>query len=327
MKKITRLLDMMALLEGRRSRPVRELAAHFETTERTIFRDLADLEELGFPLTSDEHGYRIMDGATMRPLHLDAGERALLRLLVENPSVRRPPALARRLEIVAAKLDRIAPPSGPSKLVLAGIDRSGPIQSGVIEAIEGAIDRSEAIEIDYASLRSAARSRRMVDPWAIFHRSEAWYFVGRCHRHDEARMFRLDRIAAVRASGARFERPADFDLESFLGGAWSLYHGHGGEPREIVIRFDASLAPLIANARHHEGERVERLADGDLEYRVELRNLDEIARWIASFGGHAIATAPPELIAKVRELGEGILREHAAPLKLAAKTRKLSRVR
>jgi predicted DNA-binding transcriptional regulator YafY len=319
MKKTTRLLDMMALLDGRRGRTVRELAGHFGTTERTIFRDLRDLEEIGFPLTNDEHGYRIMEGATMRPLQLDAGERALLRLLVENPSVRKPPALARRLEILGAKLDRIAPPSGPSTLVLAGIDRSGPIQPGVIEAIEAAIERGEAIEMDYASLRSASRSRRIVEPWAIFHRSEAWYFVGRCQRHDEARMFRLDRIASVRAAGSLFDPPADFDLESFLGGAWSLYHGQGGELREVVIRFDASLAPLIANARHHEGERVARLADGDLEYRVELRNLDEIARWIAGFGGHAVATAPPELIAKVRELGEGVVREHAAPLKLAAR--------
>ncbi|MGH9456654.1 MAG: WYL domain-containing protein, partial [Thermoanaerobaculia bacterium] len=50
----------------------------------------------------------------------------------------------------------------------------------------------------YASLRSRSRSRRGVDPWVMFHRAGAWYLVGRCHRHDEARLFRLDRIGAVR---------------------------------------------------------------------------------------------------------------------------------
>lgn len=295
---------------------MRELADHFDTTERTIWRDLAALDELGIPLVRDERGYRLVEGATLRPLALDAAERAVLRLALANPAIRRTKALARRLEILASKLESLAPDPAPMHVVLAGVDRSGPIQPGVVESLERAMEQGTPIEIDYASLRSGKRSRRGIDPWAMFHRAEAWYLVGKCHRHEEARLFRLDRIGAVRQMDGTFDRPADFDVESFLSGAWSLHHG--AARHEVVIRFDPSLAPLIANARHHEGERVERLPDGSLEYRVTLADLEEIARWIAGFAGRAVALAPPALVARVREMAEALAAAHPTTPKLRA---------
>ncbi len=210
----------------------------------------------------------------------------------------------------------MAPAAGVSHVVLSELDRTGSIQPGVVESLERAMERAAPVEIDYASLRSGSRSRRGVDPWVMFHRAGAWYLVGRCHRHDEARLFRLDRIGAVREREGTFVRPAGFDLETFLGGAWSLHHGEARH--EVVVRFDASLAPLIANARHHEGERVERLPGGELEYRVTLADLEEIARWIAGFGGKAAALGPPALVARMREIGEGLAEGHPAARRLRA---------
>ncbi len=324
MPKTERLVELIALLAGRRSWTVRELAERFATTERTIFRDLVALETIGFPWSRDDRGYRLTAGAALRPLLLDAGERAMLRLILTNPALRRPKALARRLDALAAKLDALSPAENPS-LVLASLDRSGPVQAGVFEAIERAIERASLLEIDYASLRSGKRSWRGVDPWVIFHRADAWYLAGRCHRSDEARLFRLDRIAGVRDLGGNFVRPPEFDVERFLESAWSLHHG---EPRhEVSIRFEASLAPLIANARHHAGERIERLADGALEYRVKLADLEEIARWVAGFGGRAVALEPREFVDRVRALAEGVAAAHPEVPKLRAAAKVAARPR
>jgi predicted DNA-binding transcriptional regulator YafY len=310
MTKPARLLQLVTLLGGRRSHTVCELAAHFETTERTIFRDLADLQALGIPVTRDEYGYRLAEGATLRPLNLDAEERAVLRLALANPALRKTKAIARRLERLAAKLHGLAPMPETGRVVLADLDRSGPVQPGLIESLETAMGRSSPVEIDYASLRSGRRSRRGVDPLALFHRGEAWYLAGRCHRHDEVRLFRLDRIGAVRELPGTFAAPEGFSVEELLASAWSLHHG---APRyDVVIRFEESLAPLIANARHHEGERVERLPDGALEYRVRLADLEEIARWIVGFGGKAVVVEPEELAARVRALAEGVVDAHPA---------------
>lgn len=312
MTKPARLLQLVALLGGRRSRTVRELASYFETTERTVFRDLADLQAHGIPVARDEYGYRLAEGATLRPLNLDAEERALLMVALANPALRKTAALARRLERLAAKLESVSVAvRDAGHLVLADLDRTGPVQPGVVEALELAIDRCTPLEIDYSSLRSARRARRGIDPLAIFHRGEAWYVAGRCHRHDEVRVFRLDRVGGIRTLPGSFAPPQQFDLDEFLEGAWSLHHG--ASRHEVLLRFDASLAPLIANARHHGGERVERLADGTLEYRVTLADVEEIARWVVGFGGKAVALAPDALVARVREIADGVVATHAAP--------------
>ena len=274
---------------------------------------------MGVPVVHAADGYRLMEGSQVRPAMLSEQESAMLRLVLDNPVARRNPELRRRLDTLSQKLTASAGPGGGRPLHLAGSDRSGSLAPGVLSALETAIGKTSAVEIDYVSLTSGKRARRGVDPWAVFHRADAWYLIGRCHRHDAPRMFRVDRIARVHQRDERFEYPEDFNLARALRGAWSLYFG---EPlQEVVIHFDRSLAPLIGNARHHDDEEVSRLPGGDLEYRVPLAHLDEIARWIVTFGGKARAVAPPALIEMVSDIARGAAQEHAAsPRSRAAKT-------
>lgn len=305
-----RLLDITQYLSEKRARTVAELARRYEVSERTIYRDLSRLSGNRIPVTRDETGYRLLEGSTMRPLSLTAGERAILRLALDNPAIARQPSLAKTLELLRAKLDTVtaAVEETPEALALAGPDRSGTPPGEVVTAVEEAIAKRRALEIDYASLSGGHRAWRALDPYALFHRSEAWYLVGRCHHNDAPRTFRLDRIEAARSRPDPIEPPADFDLDDYLAHAWGVFRGE--HLFEVVLRFDAALAPLIENARHHEGEEVTRLPSGELDYRVTLSHLDEIARWVLGFGGACRALAPEELVARVREMGEGVVGVH-----------------
>ena len=149
---------------------------------------------------------------------------------------------------------------------------------------------------------------RGVDPYKLFHREAAWYLIGRCHLHDEPRVFRLDRISDAATGDGRFE-PPDFDLDAHLRHTWGVYRGR--ELHEVAIHFDAALAPLIEGGTHHPGERIEQLGNGGLEYRVTLSHLGEVARWIVSFGGQARAVAPPALVQIVADLGLLAYERHA----------------
>lgn len=302
-----RLLDLVHLLGGRRSRTLSEIAERFEISPRTAYRDLADLSQRRIPVTRDEHGYRLLDDAYLRPLNLTVEERAVLRLAIDNPALQRQPALSRRLEVVRSKLDRVtaAVEETPQGLWLAGPDRSGPVADGMLDELTRCAAARQAVEIDYVSLSGGRRSWRGVDPYAVFHRSEAWYLVGRCHLHNEPRLFRLDRIEGVRATGTGFERPGGFDLDAYLEHCWGVFHGD--RPQEVVLRFATELAPLLEHARHHEGEKVERLASGEVEYRVRVAHLDEVARWVVGFGGRCVVVEPEELKGRVKEIGAGVV--------------------
>ena len=302
MSRPVRLVELVQLLGGKRSWTPQEIAERFGISERTAFRDLADLTgSWNIPVTKDEHGYRLAPGAVLRTLALTPREHATLKLTRNHPALRSHPGVARDLQLVDAKLasatrtDADTPPTG----VLTGPDRSGDIPAAAVETLEAAIRDRTPVRMRYRSLSSGRTTWRGIDPYLTFHRRSAWYLAGRCHVHDETRIFRLDRITAAELSGDSFP-PPDFDLDDFLRHAWVVYRS--GALHAVVIHFDPALAPLIEAGVHHPEEQVTTLSDGVLEYRCSVGHLGEIARWIVGFGGRARAVQPPALVEEVTDL-------------------------
>src|ERR1700682_3199139 len=74
-----RLVAILLELQARGELRAEDLAAHFEVSVRTIYRDLDALAEGGVPLVATPgKGYRLMDGYFLPPLALTATEAALL---------------------------------------------------------------------------------------------------------------------------------------------------------------------------------------------------------------------------------------------------------
>ncbi len=311
MSRSVRLFDLTNMLAGRRARTLSEIVERFDVSERTAYRDLAELGRM-VPLVRTDHGYQLMDGATLRPLNLTVAEHALLRVALENPALRRHPEIATAVESLHAKLDAATRhlEESPLALQLAGPDRSGALRPGVLEILQQAILEQREAEIRYTSLSGLPadpRKRwRTLEPLRLFERSGAWYLAAHCHVHDEVRLFRLDRIEEAKPRTQRAERrAADFDLDAHLAGAWGAFVGD--RELEIELVFDAALAPLFTCACHHRGERVDVRDDGKIAYRVTLTSLEEIARWVLGFGSRVEVVAPDELRERVVELARGAL--------------------
>ena len=302
-----RLIEILQFLGGRRSRRPAEIAERFGISERTAYRDIQDLSRLeSVPITRDEHGYRLLEGTTLRSLALTATERATLKLLLQHPAFRDAAdltaGLERKLDVATRELEET-----PQALTLAGPERSGNIAKGLLPLLEQAVRERTPVSLLYGSLWSRQQAWRGLDPYAVFHRENTWYLVGHCHLRNEPRTFRLDRIAETKRLDGAFERPA-FDLDAFLRETWGVYRGR--TLHEVVIHFDASLAPLIQQGAHHSEERICPLKNGLIEYRVTISHLDEIARWIVGFSGAARAVEPPALVARVAEIAGRAYERH-----------------
>lgn len=306
MLRADRLFALVHLLSGPTRYGIGELAERLETTPRSIYRDLADLEVRGFAIERGDGRYRLLDSSVVRRLALTARERLLLALALENPLFDRHPTLRAALRQLQAKV--AGEGEAPAAAVLAGPERSGLSEAAIVAAIEEAITASHSIAVLYASISSQQCAWRGIDPWMMVHRASAWYLVGRCHVHDEPRTFRLDRITAVLPMGRSFVRPSDFDAEEWFANSWEVAASH--EAVDIRILFEPSVAPLIEYALHHASETKQRLPDGRLEYRVRIGPLDELARWIVGFGGNAVAVEPVELVDLVRTLAAGASGAH-----------------
>ena len=293
---------MQLLGAGRAWRP-KEIAARFGISDRTAYRDIADLSrEHSIPVTNDDDGrYRLVEGATMRLLPLTATERAILTLALDNPALRTAPDVAAAIDQLGDKLHAATRQieETPSGLALTGPERSGDIKEGLVLLLDGAVRDRTPVSLHYRSLWSGSTTRRGIDPYSVFHRENAWYLVGHCHLRQELRAFRLDRIADAEPLEGTFAAP-DFDLAEFLKHSWGIYHGRS--VYEVVIHFDAVLAALLEESTHHPDQRVVRLGNGDLEYRVSLSHLEEVARWIVGFAGAARAVEPPALVELVTDM-------------------------
>ena len=77
--RIDRLLGLILLLQSRRVLTAEEVAAHFELSVRTIYRDLAALSEIGVPIAAEAGvGYSLLPGYHLPPLMFSQDEASAL---------------------------------------------------------------------------------------------------------------------------------------------------------------------------------------------------------------------------------------------------------
>ncbi len=81
MNRTDRLLAIVLELQGKRRQRAEDLARTFETSKRTIYRDIQALCEAGVPLISTPgQGYALMEGYFLPPLSFTPEEATMLLL-------------------------------------------------------------------------------------------------------------------------------------------------------------------------------------------------------------------------------------------------------
>ena len=307
MKRSERLLELIDLLGGHSRVTLQEIVRRFDVSERTVYRDLADVGRQIAPVVREEGGYRLIEGARIRPLALTAEERRLLTAALALPPLRDQPALSSRLARLAEKLRAAAGPGpdGPPSLAVDASDRTGRLAPDLLRTVEEGIDDSRTLRLTYHSLSAGETRDRRADPYAVVHRGGAWYLVAHCHDNAAPRTFRLDRVRKARLTDAPFRRPPTFRLDDYLANAWEIYRGD--RLHEVTLRFAPDVAPIVLDGHHHASEQVEELDDGSAIYRVTLSHLEEIARWVLGFGGKVVVIEPEELRGRVVEMARGVV--------------------
>ena len=81
MNRTDRLLAIVLELQGKRWRRAEDLAETFETSKRTIYRDMLALGEAGVPVVSiPGRGYSLVEGYFLPPVSFSADEATILLL-------------------------------------------------------------------------------------------------------------------------------------------------------------------------------------------------------------------------------------------------------
>ncbi|GAB2541344.1 helix-turn-helix transcriptional regulator [Nocardia heshunensis] len=279
-----RLLRLLSLLQTPREWPGSELAERLGVTDRTVRRDIDRLRELGYPVEASmgaAGGYRLVAGAAMPPLLVDDEEAVAIAVGlraaagasiagIEEASVR---ALAKLEQVLPAKLRRRVRVLGVATVTPGA--GANPIDPELLTALAAAITNRERVRFAYLSA-TGAESRRNIEPVGLVPHKHRWYLVGFDLDRDDWRVFRVDRIERVQATGARFvarELPAS-DPAAYVVGQrtdWGL------STQRFLVDIEAPADKVIGRLGEGPGEIVAR---GDSACVLDMRR-EDLPLWIA----------------------------------------------
>jgi predicted DNA-binding transcriptional regulator YafY len=305
---ITRQWRILRLLEGSkgglRAREIHE-ALGGSMHERTVFRDLEQLQEAGFPLYEEDGRWRVLGhGEGGYTVPVDTSELLALllseELLAPMRSAEVVAALAGLREKVAAMLShagRAYAEEIKDHLVATFVGPGDYADGTIVRAIEDAIQREHRLRIHYWSPRGETNERR-VDPYVMWYADGRLYLVGYCHLRGAVRTFLLDRIRRIESLDEPFDVDPSFDARTFTGsglGAWS------GERQRVELYFSPPVAHVANERRFHPSQVVEPTPDGGATVTMYIAGLPHVAAWVASFGGQVIARAPTGLVERIQD--------------------------
>ena len=181
----------------------------------------------------------------------------------------------------------------------------------LFETVSQAVLRSVELEFEYRKLQSKGYEPRRVRPLHIASLENQWYVFAEDLERKDLRTFALPRMRNVRLTEAKFRRPANFSISKVLSGSFGVFEG--GKKHRIRLRFDAFAARLVSERTWHESQRFRPAKDGSATLEMELGSLEEIQRWVLSWGSHVCVLGPAELIGRVRTEAEAVTRQYRQP--------------
>jgi len=85
------------------------------------------------------------------------------------------------------------------------------------------------------------------------------------------------------------------------------------KPIEIRIWFDAFAARLVRERTWHHSQEIHQLSNDEIELKLTLTSTVEISRWIMSWGTHAKALAPADLVKDITQTLRETMGRYSAP--------------
>ena len=209
MRRADRLFQIVQHMRGGRLVTAYKLSQWLEVSERTIYRDIADLQSTGVPIEGEAGvGYMMREGFDLPPLMFTRDE--IVALVAGARMVRAfgGSSMARAAEESLVKIGAVLPEAERNRIdrteihspmwVVSDADRTA------IDVIERAVEARELLTVDYQD-EQGQPSRREVRPLGLWFWGKVWTLACWCELRDDFRTFRIDRIKTISQAGRRFK--------------------------------------------------------------------------------------------------------------------------
>lgn len=310
MNRTDRLLAIVLELQGKGRQRAEDLAATFETSKRTIYRDIQALGEAGVPLISvPGRGYSLMKGYFLPPLSFSTDEATMLLLgsdfMAQNFDAQYRGAAqsaSRKIEgVLPEKLrDEVHYLQNSIRFVSSG-NLENVAETEMVRQLRRAIIECTTARFRYHTRYARdgqhEQQTREADPYGLVHFLNSWHLVAYCHLRQDIRTFRLDRMERLELLSQTFQRPANFQMQN----------RRQAEQEGIVVRarFNKEIARWVRESRSYYTIAEEDSPEG-LLVTLKVRQENEVLQWLLSWGRHVQVLEPPSLRKRMAEEAEAI---------------------
>jgi predicted DNA-binding transcriptional regulator YafY len=168
------------------------------------------------------------------------------------------------------------------------------------QRLETACQKGFSTQMTYYTASRDRVSERIFDPYLLYiYRGTNPYVIGYCQTRQAIRWFRVDRIRKLEVLAQSFTRDPTFDAQQHFEDIFQAEVG--GDLQTIEIWFDRQTAPYIRERVWHPQQEIVEHGDGAITLKFVAKGLQEMRRWVLSYGRGAIVLQPPELVVMMRE--------------------------
>jgi predicted DNA-binding transcriptional regulator YafY len=205
MRRADRLFQIVQLIRGRRLSTAAFLAQRLEVSERTVYRDIADLQHQGVPIEGEAGvGYRLGPGFDLPPLMFTVDEARALVASVRMAQVWQDPALAQASLVALGKILSVLPATAraaaQSMAIYAPPSGLEPAVQATLQTLREAAQDHRKIQMTYRDAGEQL-TERTVRPLGCFYWGKVWTLAAWCETRNGFRSFRLDRMVRVQRLG------------------------------------------------------------------------------------------------------------------------------
>ena len=233
MRRADRLFEIIQFMRQRPLTRARDLAEKLEVSERTIYRDIADLMASGVPIEGEAGiGYVMRAGYDLPPLMFKEAEIEALVLGARIVQSWADKELAEAAGNVIAKVEAVVPEAlrkfmTNTALLAPSLHYMEPISFELAE-LRNALRDQKLIDIDYRDAHGDNTSRQ-VRPLSLAYFGPVWVLAGWCELRQDFRTFRLDRISHFEVTGTVFPNEPGKTLKDFLARDDTWIRGRDGK--------------------------------------------------------------------------------------------------
>lgn len=305
-KKIFRLMYILNKLDTGASVSVRELAAEFNVTTRSVQRDLSLLERANFRVKGDGMGkYTFEEGFSLKKLMLSDEQASLLAFLCE---------------ISQSMGEKFVKSFNSIWEKILAKDVSNPyfvkVPDGVklredypfIIDLEMAINSCCKAVVAYQPLNSETVKSHKVKPLKMILVEGFWYLLCQRDGVEEPMKLRMERIKTVQVLEQEDFFPPD-NLKEMLGQCVNIWFT-GKRNKIVTLKVDKEVARYFKERIYFPCQRISKTeTDGSLLLRTKVSDFMEIVYVIYNWLPFITVIEPQELKDKIKESLSSYLRQ------------------